>query len=202
MRIGTKRDQNMAKSVGKMDRRISGRGSNIDSNKAKPQIQKAVAPAMLSLAAANREFLGIINYLAKAPTSVAQATKDVISLAALVRNIHVTCNEAGDQLIATIGNNKPKCFPLKMARGKLRSMCAQLAVTIKRPRDELPVFGGKGIVQSPAKTPHCLRLNMVNSSAEHWFELVRTNLMMGARHHGQKTNGRDRSFGFVTVTIE
>jgi hypothetical protein len=100
-----------------------------------------------------------------------EAVREVMELAAEIGHVRVGCRPDGEALTVRHGFDPELTVDLARARGKLRSMCANLAVRAERPGEPPIIFGGVAYLPPLRDGLPGYTLKMMNTPDEHWFDL-------------------------------
>jgi hypothetical protein len=104
--------------------------------------------------------------------NIIAAVADFLELAAQVGQVRVGCRRDGVALTVRVQDEPEQEVDFPQARGRLRAMCAHLAVLSSRPDGLPPLYGGVAYVPPPNGQPHGFTLKMMNTMGEHWFDLA------------------------------
>jgi hypothetical protein len=104
--------------------------------------------------------------------SAVEAVREVMELAAEIGHVRVGCRDDGEALTVRYGRDPEVEVALSRARGKLRSMCANLAVRSARPGEQPILYGGVAYLPPLQEGQPGYTLKMMNTPDEHWFDLA------------------------------
>jgi hypothetical protein len=114
----------------------------------------------------------VARHLTGRSLSAVEAVREVMDLAAELGHVRVGCRADGEALTVRHGRDPELEVKLPRARGKLRSMCASLAVRAGRPGESPILYGGVAFLPPLRDGQPGYTLKMMNTMGEHWFDLA------------------------------